>query len=131
MGCYGRRDRSNPETNEMAARASESARAGRVTSSRGTDLTFDLGGQANLFPILGIVPFYGEVAVTPAMKGTSGILAIDGPTQNDVRTVHELDRSPLRITVKNGGSRHEWGSGSTGTVKEVRGEWRPPADAIR
>ncbi len=109
----------------------KSARAGRVTSSRGTDLTFDLGGQANLFPILGIVPFYGEVAVTPAMKGTSGILAIDGPTQNDVRTVHELDRSPLRITVKNGRAVDMSGDQvQLGRLRKFVVSGDPPADAI-
>ncbi len=109
----------------------KNARMGRVTSPRGTDLEFDLGEGAGLFPILGIVPFYGEVAVTPAMKRTSGVLVIDGPTQNDVRTARELDREPLRITVEAGRAVEMKGEAvQLARLKRFVASGDPPADAI-
>ncbi len=74
----------------------------RVTSGAGTDFTFGLGEGSKYLPILGIMPLYGEVAVTGRQGSESGVYVIDGPTQMGVRTQDELDREPLRITVEDG-----------------------------
>lgn len=74
----------------------------RITSGAGTDFTFGLGEGSKYLPILGIVPLYGEVAVTPRQGSESGVYVVDGPTQMGVRTKDELDREPLRITVERG-----------------------------
>ena len=79
-----------------------SAKQGRITSHLGTDLTFGLGPNATCTPILGIVPLYSEVAVTPAPQSTSGVFVVDGPTQLSVRPANETDRAPLRIIVEAG-----------------------------
>lgn len=78
------------------------AESGHITSRGGTDFTFGLTEAAGRVPVLGIIPFYGEVAVMPTMEATSGVFVVDGPTQRDVRPADELDREPLRITVEAG-----------------------------
>jgi len=80
----------------------KTAKSGRVISANGTDLTFGLGRDAGLTPVLGIVPLYGEVAVVPDLKGTFGTFITDGPTQRDVRPSTELDRKPFKINVEAG-----------------------------
>ncbi len=87
----------------------KSAKTGRITSARGTDFTFGLGNDAGFNPILGIVPLYGEVAVVPDLKTTSGTFIVDGPTQLDVRPSSELDREPFSIYVE------------AGRLKEIKG----------
>jgi hypothetical protein len=79
-----------------------SAKQGRITSDLGTDLTFGLGPKATCTPVLGIVPLYGEVAIAPTPRATSGVFIVDGPTQLHVRPAMETDRAPLRITVQAG-----------------------------
>jgi hypothetical protein len=79
-----------------------SATQGRITAAPGTDLAFGLGPEATCTPILGIVPFYGEVAIAPFARATSGVFVVDGPTQLDVRPASETGRDPLRITVEAG-----------------------------
>ena len=78
------------------------AEEGHITSPAGTDLTFGLGETASSVPVLGIIPFYGEVAVMPALETTSGVFVVDGPTQRGIRPADELDRKPLRIAVEEG-----------------------------
>jgi len=73
-----------------------------VTSPAGTDFTCGLGPGSKHVPILGIIPLYGEVAVTPRHGSESGIVVVDGPTQMGVRPKDELDREPLRITIEAG-----------------------------
>ncbi len=76
---------------------------GHIKSPNGTDFTFGIGkGKAFLLPVLGIVPFYGEVAVSPILENTSGLVVIDGPTQRGVRPSTELDQEPLTIIVEKG-----------------------------
>lgn len=109
----------------------QEARQGRVTSPAGTDLTFGLGEQAGKTPILGIIPFYGEVAVTPSLESTSGLLVVDGPSQCDIRPAAELDREPLRIAVENGKMVHA--SGNPTQLDRLRAfvaSGDPPADTI-
>jgi len=73
-----------------------------VTSPAGTNFSFGLGQGAKWLPILGIMPLYGEVAITPQQGSESGIYVIDGPTQRGVRPMKETDRVPIRIVVKGG-----------------------------
>lgn len=79
-----------------------SATQAHVTSPAGTDFSFGLGPGAKWLPILGIVPLYGEVAITPQQGSESGVYVIDGPTQRGVRPMNETDRAPLRVEVKAG-----------------------------
>jgi leucyl aminopeptidase (aminopeptidase T) len=78
------------------------AKKGRITSINGTDFTFGLGQGSSFTPILGIIPFYGEVAVVPDLSLTNGTFVVDGPTQRDVRPRNELNRVPFKITVEAG-----------------------------
>jgi leucyl aminopeptidase (aminopeptidase T) len=110
----------------------KSAKTGRITSSIGTDFTFGLGQDSTLAPILGIVPLYGEVAVTPSLKSTSGTFIVDGPTQRDVRPANELARKPFQITVKSGRVKNITGGDTVQLkrLKEFIASGDPPADAI-
>ena len=109
----------------------KSAKTGRVTSSAGTDFTFDLGQNSMCTPVLGIIPFYGEVAITPGLKNTSGIFVVDGPTQRKVRPAAETDREPLRITVEGGRAVDMRGDPvQLRRLKEFIASGAPPADAI-
>ncbi len=75
----------------------------RVTSPAGTDMTFGMGPGCTWYPILGIIPLYGEVAVIPQVgQATEGVFITDGSTQSGIRPPQEKDRIPLRIVVKNG-----------------------------
>ena len=109
----------------------KSAKTGRVTSSAGTDFTFDLGRNSMCTPVLGIIPFYGEVAVTPGLENTSGTFVVDGPTQRKVRPTAEMDREPLRITVEGGRAVDMSGDPvQLKRLKEFIASGDPPADAI-
>jgi hypothetical protein len=75
----------------------------RVTSPAGTDFSVGLGEGATWYPVLGIMPLYGEVAIIPQLgPDTEGILVGDGSTQRGVRPPAETGRPPLRIVAKNG-----------------------------
>ncbi|MBN1292329.1 MAG: hypothetical protein JXB48_10865 [Candidatus Latescibacteria bacterium] len=107
------------------------SKKGHISSAGGTDFTFGLGGRAGLVPVLGIIPFYGEVAVMPVMENTEGILVFDGPTQREVRPADELDREPLRITVEKGRAVDLKGDAiQLKRLKEFIASGNPPADAI-
>jgi len=75
----------------------------RITSPAGTDLAVPMHAGTRWYPILGIVPLYGEVAVVPALgPGTEGVIAIDGSTYQGIRPPQETDRPPLRFVMKGG-----------------------------
>lgn len=75
----------------------------RITSPAGTDLSVPVEKGTKIYPILGIVPLYGEVALVPALgPKTEGVIVIDGPTYRGVRPPWETDRPPLRFVLKNG-----------------------------
>ncbi len=75
----------------------------RVSTSAGTQFSAGVGPGAKWHPILAIVPLYGEVAVIPQLgPATEGVFVVDGPTYYGVRPQAEIDREPLRITVKAG-----------------------------
>jgi len=109
----------------------KTAKSGRVISSKGTDFTFGLGSDAGYTPVLGIIPLYGEVAVTPDLATTSGVIVADGPTQRDVRPKNELDKKPIRIKVEKGRAIDY--DGDPVQVKRLQdfiASGDPPADAI-
>ncbi|MFC1558721.1 hypothetical protein ACFL40_05140 [candidate division KSB1 bacterium] len=110
----------------------KNAEKGHITSAAGTDFTFGLGkGKAFLVPVLGIIPFYGEVAVMPVMSSTSGIFVIDGPTQLDVRPSSELEHEPLKVTVEKGRAVDvSGGKVQLKRMKDYIASGNPPADAI-
>jgi len=103
----------------------------RVTSPAGTDFTFEVTAPARCTPILGIVPLYGEVAISPHQGTERGTIVVDGPTQQGVRTKDELDREPLRIEVADGAV-----TGYTGNAEQVSrlkafiASGDPPAETI-
>ena len=107
------------------------ARAGRITSALGTDFTFSLAPPMAANPILGIVPFYAEVAVVPSLPGTGGVLIVDGPSQLDVRPAAETGRIPLRIEVRAG--RMIAADGDPEQLQRLQrfvASGDPPADAV-
>lgn len=107
------------------------ARQGRITSVLGTDFSFELGPSATATPILGIVPFYGEVAIVPSLAGTAGMLVIDGPSQLDVRPASETGREPLRIQIDRGRFVSAGGDPEQLTrLRRFMASGDPPADAI-
>ena len=75
----------------------------RITSPAGTDMSVPMLKGVRWYPIHGIVPLYGEVAIVPALgPGMDGVLVIDGSTYRGVRPPSETDREPLRFVMKDG-----------------------------
>jgi leucyl aminopeptidase (aminopeptidase T) len=110
----------------------KTAKSGRITSEKGTDFTFGLGSGCSFTPILGIIPFYGEVAVVPDINSTNGIFVTDGPTQRDVRPKNELDREPFTVEVEAGRVKTIKGGDpeQLRRLKEFIASGDPAADAI-
>ncbi len=89
------------------------AKTVRVTSRRGTDLTCEVGDKPDgMYPVMGIIPFYGEVAVVPAMGTVNGVFVADGgsefayhhrgyPIRPNFDGNREIWREPLRMTYEN------------------------------
>ena len=91
-----------PRTTWLEAKL-RSTKVVRITSPAGTDLSVPMGKGTRWYPILGIVPLYGEVAIVPALgPETKGVIVIDGSTYRGVRPPMETDRQPLRIVMKDG-----------------------------
>ena len=88
------------------------AHTARVTSARGTDFTCEVGDAPDgMYPVMGIIPFYGEVAVVPAMGTVNGVFVADGgseyayhhrgyPIRPNIEGNREIWRDPLRMTYK-------------------------------
>ena len=109
----------------------QNAEVGHITSAAGTNFTFGLAGKAGMVPVLGIVPFYGEVAVMPVMASTCGVFVCDGPTQCDARPADELDREPLRVVVEAGRAVDVTGDPvQLARLRAFVASGDPPADAV-
>ena len=120
-----------PERTRWLEKLLRKSKKGHISSAGGTDFTFELGERASLVPVLGIIPFYGEVAVMPVMENTEGILVFDGPTQREVRPSTELDRKPLKIIVEKGRAVDLKGDAiQLKRLKDFIASGNPPADAI-
>ena len=75
----------------------------RITSPAGTDMRVPMLKGVRWYPIHGIVPLFGEVAIVPQLgPGMDGVLVIDGSTYRGVRPPSETDRQPLRFVLKDG-----------------------------
>lgn len=54
----------------------------RVTTARGTDFTCEVGKRPDgMYPVMGIIPFYAEVAIVPAMGTVHGTVVADGASE--------------------------------------------------
>lgn len=84
----------------------------RITTRRGTDITCDLTkGLDATYPVMGIIPFYSEVAVIPALGTVNGVVIADGasertrnqrdfPIRPNTPTHNELYKEPFRLVFK-------------------------------
>ena len=55
----------------------------RVTTKRGTDLRVKVGSAPDgMYPVLGIIPFYSEVAIVPSFNSVNGVVVVDGGSEN-------------------------------------------------
>jgi len=84
----------------------------RVTTEIGTDFTCAVGSAPDgVYPVLGIVPLYAEVAVVPSLGSVTGRLVVDGasqfsyvgepfPIRPNFAGGRELDCPPLVIELK-------------------------------
>ena len=66
-----------------------------ITTARGTDLTCDVSAPDGMYPVLGIIPFYSEVAIVPAIGSVSGTAVIDGASE---RAYHQRG-FPIRPNI--------------------------------
>ena len=90
----------------------QSAREIRITTQRGTDLTCALHlGVDAMYPVMGIIPFYSEVAVIPSLGTVNGTVVADGaserthnqrgfPIRPNMPTCSELYREPMKLVFK-------------------------------
>lgn len=82
-----------------------------ITTKRGTDLTCDISAPDGMYPVLGIIPFYSEVAIVPAIGSVDGTAVIDGaseraysqrgfPIRPHLPTQNELYMDPLKLVFE-------------------------------
>ena len=88
-----------------------------ITSKRGTDLTCVFRGEGGqlpdgMYPVNGIIPFYSEVAIVPALGTVTGVAVIDGaseraygqrgfPIRPNIPGYREIYMAPLVLTFEN------------------------------
>lgn len=84
----------------------------RVTTAKGTDLTVKAGSAPDgMYPVLGILPFYSEVAIVPSMGSVNGVVVADGATERayghagfpirpNIPGHRELWREPMRMVYR-------------------------------
>lgn len=79
-----------------------------IITERGTDLWCDISAPDGMYPVLGIIPFYAEVAIVPTIGSVSGTAVIDGaseraynqrgfPIRPNLPTQNELYMKPLLL----------------------------------
>ncbi len=82
-----------------------------ITTARGADLKCDLSAPDGMYPVLGIIPFYAEVAIVPAIGSVSGTAVIDGaseraysqrgfPIRPNLPTHSELYMDPMKLVFE-------------------------------
>lgn len=83
-----------------------------VTTAKGTDLRVKVGSAPDgMYPVLGIIPFYSEVAVVPGYNSVNGVVIADGasekaydqhgfPIRPNIPGYAELYKEPLRMVYK-------------------------------
>lgn len=67
----------------------------RITTDRGTNLTCDVSAPDGMYPVVGIIPFYSEVAIVPAIGSVDGVAIIDGASE---RAYHQRG-FPIRPNI--------------------------------
>ncbi len=73
-----------------------SAREVRVTTARGTDLRVPVGSVPDgMYPVMGIIPFYSEVAIVPKLGSVNGTVVSDGASE---RAYHQRG-FPIRPNI--------------------------------
>lgn len=84
----------------------------RITTERGTDLHCAIHkGVDAMYPVMGIIPFYSEVAVIPSLGTVNGVVVADGaserthnqrgfPIRPNMPTHNELYKEPMRLVFK-------------------------------
>ncbi|MBE7025065.1 MAG: hypothetical protein E7408_03305 [Ruminococcaceae bacterium] len=83
-----------------------------ITTKRGTDLYCAIHrGLDAMYPVMGIIPFYSEVAVIPSLGTVNGTVVADGasertrnqrgfPIRPNMPTHNELYKEPMRLVFK-------------------------------
>ncbi len=83
-----------------------------ITSKRGTDLHCAIHrGLDAMYPVMGIIPFYSEVAVIPSLGTVNGTVIADGasertrnqrgfPIRPNMPTHNELYKEPMRLVFQ-------------------------------
>lgn len=83
-----------------------------ITTQRGTDLTCKVGNIPDgMYPVMGILPFYAEVAIVPAFDSVNGVVIADGasefayaqrgfPIRPAFPGHQELWKEPMRMVFK-------------------------------
>jgi leucyl aminopeptidase (aminopeptidase T) len=91
------------ERTQKIAKALKEGKVARVTTTAGTDITFEIGGRFVLAvypgnPYNGTIPYYAESAVAPIEGTAEGKIVVDLAFRN----WNYLLEEPLIINVKNG-----------------------------
>jgi len=90
----------------------KSAKDIHITTKLGTDLHYAMDkGLDAMYPVMGIIPFYSEVAVIPSLGTVNGTVVADGasertrnqrgfPIRPNMPTHNELYKEPMRLVFK-------------------------------
>ncbi|MDD6308941.1 MAG: hypothetical protein PUB07_06300 [Clostridia bacterium] len=82
-----------------------------ITTKRGTDLHCSITQVDAMYPVMGIIPFYSEVAVIPSLGTVNGVVVADGasertrnqrgfPIRPNMPTHNELYKEPMRLVFQ-------------------------------
>ena len=84
-----------------------------VTTPKGTDFKVKVGNEPDgMYPVLGIIPFYSEVAIVPKIGTANGVVVSDGasertynqrcfPIRPNIPGYRELNREPMKMVYEN------------------------------
>ena len=84
-----------------------------ITTKRGTDLICRIGDDVDAsYPVMGIIPFYSEVAIVPKIGTANGVVVSDGasertynqrcfPIRPNIPGYRELNREPMKMVYEN------------------------------
>ena len=83
-----------------------------ITTKRGTDITCKVGDAPDgMYPVMGIIPFYAEVAIVPSFNSVNGVVIADGasefaygqrgfPIRPAFAGHQELYKEPMKLVFK-------------------------------
>ncbi len=111
--CLNREEVMNNRKRALALHAwVGKAKTIHITSKRGTDLTARIGDDIDAaYPVMGIIPFYSEVAVIPALGTVDGVVIADGasertrnqrdfPIRPNMPTCTEIYKEPFKLVFE-------------------------------